>query len=206
MTRILIADDQRDVLEALRILLKGEGHQTDAVTSLAAIFNALEKKDYSLLMMDLNYTRDTTSGQEGLEVIPKIQAIDNTLPIVVMTAWATIDLAVEAMKRGARDFVPKPWDNERLLTVIRTQIELAGALRHGRKLEAENQLLRGSAPNIIAEAPAMRPVIEMISRVAPSAANVLITGENGTGKGLVAQALHSLSPRTVASGRRSFLS
>jgi DNA-binding NtrC family response regulator len=195
VTRILIADDQRDVLEALRILLKGEGHQTDAVTSLAAIFNALEKKDYSLLMMDLNYTRDTTSGQEGLEVIPKIQAIDNTLPIVVMTAWATIDLAVEAMKRGARDFVPKPWDNERLLTVIRTQIELAGALRHGRKLEAENQLLRGSAPNIIAEAPAMRPVIEMISRVAPSAANVLITGENGTGKGLVAQALHSLSPR-----------
>ena len=195
MTRILIADDQRDVLEALRILLKGEGHQTDAVTSLTGIFNALEKKDYSLLMMDLNYTRDTTSGQEGLEVIPKIQAIDNTLPIVVMTAWATIDLAVEAMKRGARDFVPKPWDNERLLTIIRTQIELAGALRHGRKLEAENQLLRGSAPNIIAEAPAMRPVIEMISRVAPSAANVLITGENGTGKGLVAQALHSLSPR-----------
>ncbi len=195
MTRILIADDQRDVLEALRILLKGEGHQTDAVTSLAGIFNALEKKDYSLLMMDLNYTRDTTSGQEGLEVIPKIQAIDNTLPIVVMTAWATIDLAVEAMKRGARDFVPKPWDNERLLTIIRTQIELAGALRHGKKLEAENQLLRGSAPNIIAEAPAMRPVIEMISRVAPSAANVLITGENGTGKGLVAQALHSLSPR-----------
>ena len=195
MTRILIADDQRDVLEALRILLKGEGHQTDAVTSLTGIFNALEKKDYSLLMMDLNYTRDTTSGQEGLEVIPKIQAIDNTLPIVVMTAWATIDLAVEAMKRGARDFVLKPWDNERLLTIIRTQIELAGALRHGKKLEAENQLLRGSAPNIIAEAPAMRPVIEMISRVAPSAANVLITGENGTGKGLVAQALHSLSPR-----------
>jgi DNA-binding NtrC family response regulator len=195
VARVLIADDQRDVLEALRILLKGEGHQTDAVTSLAGIFNSLEKRDYALLMMDLNYTRDTTSGQEGLEVIPKIQAIDSTLPIVVMTAWATIDLAVEAMKRGARDFVPKPWDNERLLTIVRTQIELAGALRRGRKLEAENQLLRGSSPNLIAEAPAMRPVIEMISRVAPSDANVLITGENGTGKGLVAQALHSLSPR-----------
>ncbi len=195
MARILIADDQRDVLEALRILLKGEGHQTDAVTSLAGIFNALEKKDYSLLMMDLNYTRDTTSGQEGLEVIPKIQAIDSTLPIVVMTAWATIDLAVEAMKRGARDFVPKPWDNERLLTIVRTQSELAGALRRGRKLEAENQLLRGSAPNLIAESQAMRPVIEMIPQIAPSDANVLITGENGTGKGLVAQALHSLSPR-----------
>jgi DNA-binding NtrC family response regulator len=195
VTRILIADDQRDVLEALRILLKGEGYQTDAVTSLAGIFSALGKKDYALLMMDLNYTRDTTSGQEGLEVIPKIQEIDNTLPIVVMTAWATINLAVEAMKRGARDFVPKPWDNERLLAIVRTQIELAGALRKGRKLEAANQLLRGGMPNLIAEAPAMRPVVDMIPRVAPSDANILITGENGTGKGLVAQALHALSPR-----------
>ena len=195
MSRILVADDQPDVLEALRILLKGAGYQIDAVTSPAGIFNALEKKDYALLMMDLNYTRDTTSGQEGLEVIPKLQEIDNTLPIVVMTAWATIDLAVEAMKRGARDFVPKPWDNDRLLTIVRTQVELAGALRKGRRLEAANQLLRGGAPNLIAEAPAMRPVIEMISRVAPSDANVLITGENGTGKGLVAQALHALSSR-----------
>jgi DNA-binding NtrC family response regulator len=195
MSRILVADDQPDVLEAMRILLKGAGYQIDSVTSLAGIFNALEKKDYALLMMDLNYTRDTTSGQEGLEVIPKLQEIDNTLPIVVMTAWATIDLAVEAMKRGARDFVPKPWDNERLLTIVRTQIELAGALRKGRRLEAANQLLRGGAPNLIADSPAMRPVIEMISRVAPSDANVLMTGENGTGKGLVAQALHALSPR-----------
>ncbi|MDQ6861747.1 MAG: sigma-54 dependent transcriptional regulator [Verrucomicrobiota bacterium] len=195
MARILIADDQTDVLEALRILLKGEGHQTDAVTSLAGAFQALEKREYALLLMDLNYTRDTTSGQEGLEVIPKIQALDNTLPVVVMTAWATIDLAVEAMKRGARDFVPKPWDNERLLAVVRTQLELSAALRKGRKLEAANQLLRGNAPNIIAESPRMRPVLELVSRVAPSDANVLVTGENGTGKGLVARAIHALSNR-----------
>jgi len=195
VTRVLIADDQRDVLEALRILLKGEGHQTEAVTSVSGIFNALQQRDYALLLMDLNYTRDTTSGQEGLEVIPKIQALDNTLPIVVMTAWATIDLAVEAMKRGARDFVPKPWDNERLLTIVRTQIELGNALRKGRKLEAANKLLGGNVPNLIADAPSMRPVIEMIQRVAPSDANVLITGENGTGKSLIAQALHALSPR-----------
>jgi DNA-binding NtrC family response regulator len=195
VSRVLIADDQRDVLEALRILLKGEGHQTESVTSVSGIFNALQQRDYALLMMDLNYTRDTTSGQEGLEVIPKIQALDSTLPIVVMTAWATIDLAVEAMKRGARDFVPKPWDNERLLTIVRTQIELASALRKGRKLEAANKLLGGNVPNMIADAPSMRPVVEMISRVAPSDANVLITGENGTGKSLVAQALHALSPR-----------
>ncbi|HEY2626376.1 MAG TPA: sigma-54 dependent transcriptional regulator [Candidatus Udaeobacter sp.] len=195
MARILLADDQRDILEALRILLKGEGYQTEAVTSLAAVFSALGKKDYTLLIMDLNYTRDTTSGEEGLAAIPKIQEIDSTLPIVVMTAWASIDLAVEAMKRGARDFVTKPWDNERLLTIARTQTELAMALRRSRKLEAENQLLRGSMPNLIAESAAMRPVVEMISRVGPSDANVLITGENGTGKGLIARALHALSPR-----------
>jgi DNA-binding NtrC family response regulator len=195
VSRILIADDQRDVLEALRILLKGEGYQTEAVTSLAGIFNVLEKKEYALLLMDLNYTRDTTSGQEGLSAIPKIQEIDATLPIVVMTAWATIELAVDAMKCGARDFVTKPWDNQRLLSIVRTQIELAAALRRERKLEAENEILRGTMPDLIAQSPAMRPVIEMISRVAPSEANVLITGENGTGKSLIARAIHALSPR-----------
>jgi DNA-binding NtrC family response regulator len=195
VTRILIADDQHDVLEALRILLKGEGYQTEAATSLAGIFNSLEKKEYALLLMDLNYARDTTSGQEGLSAIPKIQQIDNVLPIVVMTAWATVELAVEAMKRGARDFVTKPWDNQRLLTIVRTQIELASALRRERKLEAENEVLRGVMPNLIAQSASMRPVIEMISRVAPSDANVLITGENGTGKSLVARMIHALSSR-----------
>jgi DNA-binding NtrC family response regulator len=195
VTRILIADDQRDVLEALRILLKGEGYQTEAATSLAGIFNSLEKKEYALLLMDLNYTRDTTSGQEGLSAIPRIRQIDDTLPIVVMTAWATVELAVDAMKRGARDFITKPWDNQRLLAIVRTQIELASALRRERRLEAENELLRGTMPNLIAQAPAMRPVIEMISRVAPSDANILITGENGTGKSLIARTIHALSPR-----------
>ena len=195
MIRILIADDQHDVLEALRILLKGEGYQTEAATSLAGIFNSLEKKEYALLLMDLNYARDTTSGQEGLSAIPRIRQIDSTLPIVVMTAWATVELAVEAMKRGARDFVTKPWDNQRLLAIVKTQIELASALRRERKLEAQNELLRGTMPNLIAQSPAMRPVVEMVSRVAPSDANVLITGENGTGKSLIARAIHAVSPR-----------
>ncbi|MGE5209321.1 MAG: sigma-54-dependent transcriptional regulator [Alphaproteobacteria bacterium] len=197
MARILLADDQRDVLEALRILLKSEGYQTEGVTSLAGVFHALEKKEYALLLMDLNYTRDTTSGQEGLSAISRIQEIDSTLPIVVMTAWATIELAVDAMKHGARDFVTKPWENQRLLAIVRTQIELAAALRRERQLEAENEMLRGTMPDLIAQSPAMRPVIEMISRVAPSEANVLITGENGTGKSLIARAIHALSPRAT---------
>src|SRR3989442_13300474 len=151
MSRILIADDQRDVLEALRILLKSEGYQTEAVTSLAGIFNALEKKEYALLLMDLNYTRDTTSGQEGLSAISKIQEIDKTLPIVVMTAWATIELAVDAMKRGVRDFVTKPWDNQRLLAIVRTQIELAAALRRGGQVESENEMVRGTKPGLMSQ-------------------------------------------------------
>ncbi len=198
MSRILIADDQNDVLEALRILLKGEGHQTDAVTSLAGIFQALEKKDYALLIMDLNYTRDTTSGQEGLEVIPKIQALDNTLPIVVMTAWATIDLAVEAMKRGARDFIPKPWDNERLLAILRTQRDLGRALRRSTRLEAQTRAMQtDGVKDVVAQAPVMQPILQLIARVGPSDANVMILGENGTGKGVVAQALHAVSPRAL---------
>src|SRR5207247_10291431 len=118
MSRILIADDQRDVLEALRILLKGEGYQTEAATSLAGIFNALEKKEYALLLMDLNYARDTTSGQDGLSAIPRIRQIDTALPIVVMTAWASVELAVEAMKRGARGCVRKCWSNQRVRALV----------------------------------------------------------------------------------------
>ena len=196
MSRILIADDQHDVLIALRLLLKGAGYSTDSASSPAEVLAAVEQRDYSLVMMDLNYARDTTSGEEGLNMIPQIQALDPALPIVVMTAWSTVDVAVEAMKRGARDFVPKPWDNDRLLNVVRTQIEFAHALRDSGKLEAKAP--SGAAPpNLIAESPQMRQVRELISRVAPSDANVLITGENGTGKGIVARAVHALSRRSA---------
>ncbi len=198
--RILVADDQSDVLEALRLLLKSEGYQTEAVKSPAAVVRALESRDFALVLMDLNYARDTTSGQEGLELLSKVQNIDASLPIVVMTAWATVDLAVEAMRRGARDFVTKPWDNPRLLSIVKNQIELASAVRAYRRLEEENRLLRGKAggPTLIAQSPAMRPVMEIIARVGPSDANILITGENGTGKGVVAQALHAVSVRAQA--------
>jgi DNA-binding NtrC family response regulator len=194
--RILVADDQPDVLEALRLLLKAEGYQIETAKSPAAVLKAIEARDFSLAIIDLNYARDTTSGQEGLDLLAKLQAADATLPVVVMTAWASVEIAVEAMRRGAKDFITKPWENPRLLTIVKTQIELAGAVRAYRRLEQENQILRGKGgPNLIAQSAAMRPVLEIIARVGPSDANVLITGENGTGKGVVAQALHAVSVR-----------
>ncbi|HXB68721.1 MAG TPA: sigma-54 dependent transcriptional regulator [Candidatus Acidoferrales bacterium] len=195
---ILIADDQPDVLEALRFLIKGEGYQSEAVNSPPAAIDAVESRDFDAVLMDLNYTRDTTSGQEGLELLNRIQTLDTTLPVIVMTAWGSVELAVEAMRRGARDFIQKPWDNARLSAILKTQIELGRALRRGQRLEAENRALRAERfPQLIAQSMAMRPVLDVISRVGPSDANVLITGENGTGKGLVAQTLHSVSLRST---------
>jgi DNA-binding NtrC family response regulator len=195
--RILIADDQPDVLEALRLLLKREGYQTDTVESPAAMLTALERREYDLALIDLNYARDTTSGQEGLDLLARIRATDDSLPVVVMTAWGSVSLAVEAMRRGARDFVEKPWDNDRLLTILRTQTELGRALRRSLRLEAQTQLQADGAAPLIAESAVMRPVLQVIARVGPSDANVLITGENGTGKGLVAQLLHGASSRAA---------
>jgi DNA-binding NtrC family response regulator len=195
---ILIADDQTDVLEALRFLIKGEGYQSEAVTSPAAALDAIESRDFDAVLMDLNYTRDTTSGQEGLDLLNRIQTLDANLPVIVMTAWGSVELAVEAMRRGARDFIQKPWDNARLSAILKTQIELGRALRKGQRLEEENRTLRAERfPQLIAQSAAMRPVLDVISRVGPSDANVLITGENGTGKGLVAQTLHSVSLRST---------
>jgi len=193
---ILIADDQKDVVSAIRLLLKAEGYSITGVYSPSGVIKALEDQDFDVLLMDLNYARDTTSGQEGLELLRKIQELDSPPMIVVMTAWSSVELAVETMQLGARDFIQKPWDNARLLTVVRTQVELSKALRKGKQLEAQNKLLSSPKPStFIAEAPSMRPVMEMIERVGPSDANVLITGENGTGKGVVAKALHERSLR-----------
>src|SRR5206468_6074109 len=194
--RVLIADDQPDVLEALRLLLKAEGFSIGSAGSPGAILEAVDGDDYDVVLMDLNYTRDTTSGQEGLDLLSQLRRHDPTLPVVVMTAWGSVEVAVEAMRRGARDFVQKPWENARLLTIVRTQVELARALRRQQRLEAENRSLRPDVrPLLIADAPSMKPVLELVSRVGPSEANILITGENGTGKGTIAQAVHAVSGR-----------
>jgi DNA-binding NtrC family response regulator len=198
LPRVLAADDQPHVLSALRLLLRSEGFEIETVASPAAVYRAVEGRTFDAVLIDLNYARDTTSGQEGLELLERLHAYDELLPVVVMTAWGSVDLAVAAMRAGARDFVQKPWENEKLLATLRTQIELGRALRKGQRLEAENRVLRGDEkrPTLIAESRTMRPVLEMIERVGPSDASVLITGENGTGKGVVARALHAASRRT----------
>jgi len=194
--RILVADDQQHILDAVELLLKPTGCDITAAGSPAAVLEALRDKTFDAVLIDLNYTRDTTSGHEGLDLLGHIMAIDSQIPVIVMTAWGNVELAVEAMQRGARDFIQKPWDNVRLMTIVRTQVELRRAERRAQILEAENRLLRAEgSPELIASAPAMRPVLQMISRVGPSDANILITGEHGTGKEVVARTLHALSSR-----------
>jgi DNA-binding NtrC family response regulator len=193
---VLAADDQEHILEALELLLRPHGYKVDKVRSPALVREALASSSYDAVLIDLNYTRDTTSGQEGLDLLSQIVSLDATVPVIVMTAWANVELAVEAMRRGARDFVQKPWENERLLSILRTQVELHRALQRAARLEAENRLLRAEGrPEFIATAPAMQSVLETLARVGPSDANVLITGEHGTGKEIVAQTLHALSAR-----------
>lgn len=195
--RVLVADDQPHILEAIELLLEPQGITVDCVRSPQHVLEALGEADYSVLLIDLNYTRDTTSGQEGLDLLARIQEMDAHLPVIVMTAWGNIDLAVESMKRGARDFIQKPWENERLVGLVRVHAELLHALKRARQLEMENRLLRGEdMPQIVAGAPSMQPVLELIAQVGPSDANVLITGEHGTGKEIVAKLLHAISSRS----------
>jgi DNA-binding NtrC family response regulator len=194
--RILAADDQQHILEALELLLKPHGYKVDAVRSPELARDALSSEQYDAVLIDLNYARDTTSGREGLDLLSEIVAQDSTMPVIVMTAWGNVELAVEAIRRGARDFIQKPWENERLLSILRTQIELHRALHDAERLSAENRLLSAvGRPEFIATSSSMIPVLEAITRIAPSDANVLITGEHGTGKEVVARTIHALSLR-----------
>ena len=196
VNRVLVADDQKDVLEALRLLLKGEGWEIETVTSPAGVLQALDQRDFDVVLIDLNYTRDTTSGGEGLDLLTEIQSLDSSVPVVVMTAYGSITGAVEAMRRGARDYIEKPWDNNRLVATLRTQVELGRALKNTQRLETENLMLRRRGlPELIAKSKTMQPVLRLMERIGPSTANVLITGEHGTGKEVVANWLHAVSPR-----------
>jgi len=194
--RVLIADDQVNILDALKLLLGGEGYDVATAASPVELVSELERSDFDVALIDLNYTRDTTSGQEGFELLERMKAIDPTLPVLVMTGWSSVAGAVEAMRRGARDYIEKPWDDDKLVAAVQTQLELRRALRRSRRLQEENtRLQRRDLPTFIAEAPSMKAVRETIERVAPSDASVLITGEHGTGKEVVASLLHRLSTR-----------
>src|SRR5688572_28669949 len=195
--RVLVADDQADIVDALKLLLTEEGFEVGAARSPAEALEALEASEFDAAIVDLNYTRDTTSGQEGLDLLERIRAIDATLPVLVMTAWSSVSGAVEAMRRGARDYIEKPWDDTRLLALVQTQVDLHRAVRRNQRLQAANtRLQRDAVPPFIGESPAIREVRRTIERVAPSDASVLITGEHGTGKEVVAQWLHARSERS----------
>jgi DNA-binding NtrC family response regulator len=200
VARVLIADDQPEVLKALSFICSAEGYETVTVNSPAAVLAKLGKEDFDLVLIDMNYRQDIASGREGLDLLKQIGGIDSSIPVVVMTAYASIQLAVEAIRLGAKDFLQKPWENERLLSILRTQFALRDALRVKERLEAENSALRSSQvplAGFVATSPAMQQVREMVEQVAPSDANVMITGENGTGKNVVARMLHQASLRSA---------
>src|SRR6185436_11471328 len=194
--RLLVADDQPDVLEAVRMLARSNGFDVRTATSPAAVLALCEAEDFDVCLLDLNYARDTTSGREGMDLLTRLREIDPALPVVVMTAWGSIEGAVEAIRRGARDYLQKPWDNTRLVATLTAQLELRRALRTVNRLDAEAARARqAELPAIVARSRAMQQVMALVERVAPSSASVLITGEHGTGKEVLARVLHASSAR-----------
>ena len=196
--RVLVADDQPDVLQAVRLLLKGEGYVVETAASPAAVARQLQEHDFDVVLLDLNYARDTTSGAEGMDLLRRIRAVHPSLPLVVMTAWGSVEGAVEAMRVGARDYVEKPWDNHRLLAIHPRAGGAGPRPAHGsppgrREPPAHGRCRRRGS--VVAESRAMRDVLAMVRRIAPSDASVLITGEHGTGKEVIARRLHAESAR-----------
>jgi DNA-binding NtrC family response regulator len=193
---ILVVDDQADVRQAVSLLLADEGYRVIDAADPEQATERLEEHPVALVLFDMNYSRDTTSGQEGLELLARLRAIDDTRPLVAMTAWGSIDLAVQALQQGAADFVEKPWDNNRLRAIVRTQLERSAAIDRARRVGRAAALERAdkNPGGIVAEAEAMRRLIDMTRRVADSDAPILITGENGVGKGLLAEQIHRWSP------------
>ncbi|MEO8703787.1 MAG: sigma-54 dependent transcriptional regulator [Kofleriaceae bacterium] len=194
--RVLVADDQLDVLEAVRMLGRANGFDVRTATSPAAVLAMCEADEFDVCLIDLNYARDTTSGKEGMDLLGRLRELDAMLPVVVMTAWGSIEGAVEAIRRGARDYLQKPWDNARLVATLRAQLELRTALRTANRLDAEVARIRAAElPAVISKSRAMTAVMALVERVAPANASILITGEHGTGKEVIARTIHAASSR-----------
>ncbi len=194
--RILVVDDQADVRDALRLLLKTAGYGIVGAASPEEGLACLRGDSFAAVLVDMNYTRDTTSGTEGLALIAQVAAQWPNLPVIAMTAWASVDLAVEAMRVGAADFIEKPWQNARVLAVLEARIALQHSQRDVQRLAANNALLLAEGqPGFIAESLVMRQLVEELQRISHSDAPVLLLGENGTGKSLIGQLIHQWSPR-----------
>ena len=203
---VLIADDDQNIITALRLLLNNEGLESVACNTPKEVLDKIQQQAFQLALIDLNYHEDTTSGKEGLELISSIRKLDEHLPVIVMTGWGTVGVAVEAMQRGAMDFVEKPWDdNNRLVTAIRTQIRLGEVAKSEVRLKAENKILRtekNDASNMVCESQAMKNLLKIVDRVAHSDMPILIVGENGTGKSLLANYIHEQSGRSTGPSSR----
>ena len=198
---VLVADDQRDVVEALRRRLEPEGMTMEAASGPNEALKRARESGIDAALIELNYTRDATCGREGLDLLARLHELDSTLPVVVMTSWASIENAVEAMRRGASDYFEKPCDNQRLVESLRTHIRIARGRRRSRdprRRGGGGRAERLALPRLIATSPAMKSVLKIMDRVAPSSANILITGEHGTGKEVVARHLHAASARADA--------
>ncbi len=198
--RILVADDQADILSALKLLLRREGFEVATATSPAGVLDIAAREHVDVALVDLNYSRDTTSGEEGVALVEQLHRLHPDLPVVVMTAWASVEVAVNAMRNGANDFLEKPWNNQRLLSVLKNQVALAQAQQRGRRLADENALLRASdGTSLVASSRPMQDVVRLARQIARSDASVLITGEPGTGKSLLAKLIHDWSGRAEKS-------
>ena len=197
--RVLAIDDNEDVLTAVRLLLGGRGFEVHTATSPDALPTLLREEDFDAILLDMNFQRDASSGKEGLHWLDRILTFDESAAIVMITAYGDVDLAVRAMKRGAVDFVTKPWQNEKLVATITAAMRLRRTRAEADRLRAQRDVLGEdlglALGEIIGRSPAMQAVFETIRKVAPTDANVLILGENGTGKELVARAVHRYSGR-----------
>lgn len=196
---VLVADDDAAVRAALRLFLKSEGLSSVLVASPQEALTELARGEVGLLLADLNYARDTTSGEEGLALIRAARAQAPLLPIVAMTAWGSIPLAVRALQLGANDFIEKPWDNARLAAVLRNQLSLHSSRQQAQRLAAENALLQADSADKpwLGQSPALLSLMQKVAAVAPADVNLLITGENGSGKSQLAQAIHRQSQRAA---------
>ena len=198
--KLLIADDDINVLASLKYVLSEQGFDILAVTTPQAVLDNLAAQSVELVLLDMNFQQDTTSGQEGLQLVQAIAEMDLNIPIIVMTGWATVDIAVEAMQAGAKDFIQKPWKNERLLSAIDTQLNLATINKKAQRLSQQNKLLMSQAhpesrDGIIAKSAAMASLLTTLDDLAQSDMSILLTGDNGTGKSMLAAYAHRMSPR-----------